>query len=952
LIHSENPAAGPALPTRTKIMPRRSTYLPLKRLAWLAVAISFFAGSWAGAQTDYFWQAPAGGDGFWDNVSPSWSLAAAGPSTLAWPNTGAEVANFGNATGTVTIATGGLGINAFGVKFTTTGYTITGDPLTLMGTGGVIDTTTVGATINSIISGSVGLTKNGTGTLTLGGANNYTGGTTVNAGVIVLTNPGALGDTAIGTTVMSGAAVQVGGGVTNIAQPITLFGTGVANGGALRNTAGNDTWTGAITLGAGGARINSDAGTLTISTGGLSAGSSGNSLTVGGAGNVNFNSSIASLGTGALNKDGAGTLTLANLSTTGWTGPVNITGGLVSIPNLGSFGTVGTVTLDGGALRETNPGNAGSFVSATRPIFIGPNGGTVDYTPTGQAVVDLSFVTIYAPTTATFGGTGVLTKTGPSEFRFQGNATATATYSKLVVNQGLFRLGNSGANAETGFGAVPAAFTSDAITLNGGEIGTSFNITLNSNRGITLGPNGGTINTSAATMTIPGAITGSGALKQSTGTLTLQGAASDYTGSTTIGSVTTTTPSGTMSVAALANGGSPSAIGASSNTVGNLVLNGGSLTYTGPAVSTDRLFSITSLGGTLTASGTGPITFTNTGANLSTDKAVTNFTVNSGSTFAVLATGGNPADLTGIMVGMSVTGAGIPAGTTVAGVAATLTEFTLSAAATGTTANTPVTFTSLNRTLTLTGTNTGPNTIAGILGNSPTTTLALTKAAASTWVLTGANTYTGPTAVNAGTLQIGSTPGGPGSLAAGSTVTVNSGGQLAGYGTINGPATVANGATVSPGSAAPGTLTFGNTLTLPGTYAWKLGTAGASDPTFSGLSTPPGAQTNHDALAATSPIDLTSSTLTLNSLGTTGFNNALPYSWRIATGSGVTSFPTIGTISGADFSNLNGGTFSVANTGTALLLNFTPTPVPEPAFVLLACLGATGLAAIRRRRTA
>src|SRR5438094_579069 len=83
-------------------------------------------------------------------------------------------------------------------------------------------------------------------------------------------------DTVTGsTTVNSGAAVQIlGGAAITIAQPITLFGTGIANDGALRNVndpnlAVNMTWSAAITIGAGGARINSDAGTLTISTGGI-----------------------------------------------------------------------------------------------------------------------------------------------------------------------------------------------------------------------------------------------------------------------------------------------------------------------------------------------------------------------------------------------------------------------------------------------------------------------------------------------------------------------------------------------------------------------------------------------------------------------------------------------------------------------------------------------------------
>src|SRR6516165_8947742 len=143
-------------------MSRRSFGLRLCRFVCVSAALSLLAGPTANAQTDYFWQAPAGGTGPWDTITPSWSLAATGPATLAWPNTGNERANFGGTAGTVSIATGGLGVSAFGVHFTADGYAIGGDPLTLSGAGGIIDTSTFGATIGSVISGSVGLTKNGT----------------------------------------------------------------------------------------------------------------------------------------------------------------------------------------------------------------------------------------------------------------------------------------------------------------------------------------------------------------------------------------------------------------------------------------------------------------------------------------------------------------------------------------------------------------------------------------------------------------------------------------------------------------------------------------------------------------------------------------------------------------------------------------------------------------------
>jgi autotransporter-associated beta strand protein len=91
-----------------------------------------------------------------------------------------ETAVFGGSAGTVTIAGG---ITAAGVLFDSTGYSLTGSPLTL--TTGVVTTSSgVEATVSSAISGSAGLTKQGSGTLTLAGTNAYTGATTVAEGTL------------------------------------------------------------------------------------------------------------------------------------------------------------------------------------------------------------------------------------------------------------------------------------------------------------------------------------------------------------------------------------------------------------------------------------------------------------------------------------------------------------------------------------------------------------------------------------------------------------------------------------------------------------------------------------------------------------------------------------------------------------------------------------------------
>ena len=67
-------------------------------------------------------------------------------------------------------------------------YSSTGGQLTLGNMNG-------GGTFSGIISGAMSLTKNGTGTIVLGGNNNYSGATTVNNGALILT--GAAGNSAM-----------------------------------------------------------------------------------------------------------------------------------------------------------------------------------------------------------------------------------------------------------------------------------------------------------------------------------------------------------------------------------------------------------------------------------------------------------------------------------------------------------------------------------------------------------------------------------------------------------------------------------------------------------------------------------------------------------------------------------------------------------------------------------
>src|SRR5205814_9383973 len=90
--------------------------------------------------------------------------------------------------------------------------------------------------INTSTAGS--LTKSGSGTLTISASSNYTGGTTLSAGVIDIQNSSALGTGAIAET--SGAVIQVDGSGLSIGNAITnLNDTGTGRGAIINITNSN-----------------------------------------------------------------------------------------------------------------------------------------------------------------------------------------------------------------------------------------------------------------------------------------------------------------------------------------------------------------------------------------------------------------------------------------------------------------------------------------------------------------------------------------------------------------------------------------------------------------------------------------------------------------------------------------------------------------------------------------
>lgn len=106
------------------------------------------------------------------------------------------------------------------------------------------------ATISAIIQGTAGMTKQGTGTLILSGANTYTGTTIVNAGTLQLGAAGVLADTS-NLTIKSGATLNMGGFAETI-------GTLTLNRGTITGFGGSDT----VTLGTGSGGFITNGGTV------------------------------------------------------------------------------------------------------------------------------------------------------------------------------------------------------------------------------------------------------------------------------------------------------------------------------------------------------------------------------------------------------------------------------------------------------------------------------------------------------------------------------------------------------------------------------------------------------------------------------------------------------------------------------------------------------------------
>jgi autotransporter-associated beta strand protein len=499
-------------------------------------------------------------------------------------------------TGTITVNGGVLDLNGKNVgnalSITGTGLSTNGVIINSNATAGEVSGTvtmtaasSIGGTnpytISGVISGGFALTKLGTNVVTLSGNNTYTGATSITAGTLVAANSGAVGTSAGGISITSGATLALQGGIT-IADAInTASGAGVGSLGAILNNSGSNTITGLVTLGAA-TTIGSTAGTLTFDVTSSNALIGTHNLTFTGAGDITVADPIAT-STGTLTKSGNGTLTLSANNT--YTGATSITAGTLVAANSGAVGTsAGGISITSGATLALQGGitiadaintasgagvgslgailnNSGSntitgLVTLGAATTIGSTAGTLTFDVTSSNALigthNLTFtgagdITVADPIATS---TGTLTKSGNGTLTLSANNTYTGA---TTISNGVVRASNNTALGTVAGGVTVSSGAAleliggitigdEALTLNNTGIssgGALRNISGNNTYGglITLSTNAARINSDSGTLTLNKSTT---AITASNINLTIGGS-----GDTTI-STAITTGSGTL----------------------------------------------------------------------------------------------------------------------------------------------------------------------------------------------------------------------------------------------------------------------------------------------------------------------------------------------------------------------------------------------------------------------
>lgn len=346
----------------------------------------------------------------------TWATAAAGtwntttttawnPGPVAWDNANNDTAIFGGTTATYIVSiAAGTAISAGGLSVTA-GNTITlnggsGYSLILAGPAPKIAVDGVQLNLNTVIQGTAGFEKTGTGILRIGigAGGTYTGVTKISAGQV--TNDINNGLSANASLSMAGSSF-----LSLVGKNQSVAGLSGTSGTTVRSTATTSNFT--VTAGSG-----TFAGTLSDGTAAVRLNfiNAGGSLTLSGSNNYRGTTEIS-----------GGTLTLAsslfNSANSTGTSSVTVSGGSLASSVASVKLGVGDFSMTSGAL-SANDASIGTYTLAAGKNFLA-SGGTINFTlglgGTSDAIIG--------------SGAGIFSFTGSTILALAGNTSVAGTYT-------------------------------------------------------------------------------------------------------------------------------------------------------------------------------------------------------------------------------------------------------------------------------------------------------------------------------------------------------------------------------------------------------------------------------------------------------------------------------------------------------------------------------------------
>ncbi len=352
------------------------------------------------------------------------------------------------------------GDNTYSGGTTITGGTLTADHADSLGSGDIDNSGVLQVgegELKNTLFGSGSLVKTGTGELTLNGDNDYSGGTTIDDGVLIADNADSLGSGDIDNS----GVLQVGEG--ELENTLSGSGSLVKTGTGELTLSGDNTYSGGTTI---------SGGTLTADhADSLGTGAIDNSGVLQ-VGEGELENTLS--GAGSLVKTGTGELTLSGDNT--YSGGTTISGGTLTADHADSLGTgaianSGVLQVGEGELENTLFGSGSLVKTGTGELTLSGDNNTYfgDTTIAGGTLIAAN-VNALGSGNIDNSGTLMLDANGAFELAnvttHSGATTALAAGSTLDAGQFTQEDGST-LSIDLGAATDDAVITADSVTLGG-----------------------------------------------------------------------------------------------------------------------------------------------------------------------------------------------------------------------------------------------------------------------------------------------------------------------------------------------------------------------------------------------------------------------------------------------------------------------------------------------------